>query len=466
MIIETGSKETVKMGVVNRSNADSRAKEKVTLPKAFAKIDPFDLARNLNDLIPSSVEELISKLVVYFGRPLSRVTLEYKYPWSEMKYLELIDFPFCHIPDEIYNISADWIEKVEDKTLCNFVIWSFEWTRNRLAGETTTDLHPELGVFAALSMILLTRPRVLSPILPLLRPPKYHIEKSPEMIPFIVWMTAQVAQVDICTGLHSWACNLLPLVRDKFQCDPRSMNLIMHLMEKVLSHPLSRGMLLRNAARPGKPRLFPVTSFEILLPLTFRASFEKVNEDTERFEKVYPLLKEVALSDAPGIEEMKKVTQHIFAFSFKFAGGGNAVLAKEATSIAIWCLTKNVDCCNHWDKVYMDNLEASVALLENLADEWKDHSPKLSSSPRDIRILNLTMKNFVLKNERGLAGGGGGGAGTFLYEEADKYCREISRRLSSSGIGFLKGCGAMILDFLVAVVAAAADWTNTSMHLW
>ncbi|CAA7013401.1 unnamed protein product [Microthlaspi erraticum] len=390
-----------------------KAMEKVTLPKAFAKIDPSDLARSLAGSIPSSVEELISKLVDYFGRPLSRVILEYKYPWSEMKYLgQLIDFPFRHIPGPIYNIAADWIDKAEDKTLCNFVIWSFDWTRDRLAGETT-DLHSE------------------------------------------------VSQVDLCTGLHSWAWNLLPLVCDKFKCHTRSMNLIMQLMKNVLSHRMSRDIFLTNAARPGVPRLFPITSFEMLLPLTFPASFERVNEDTERFQAVYPLLKEVALADAPGIEEMKQVTQFIFDFSLKFAEQGNADLAKEATSIAVWCVTKNVDCCDHWERVYMENPKASVALLKKLVDEWKDHSLKLTSSRRDTRVLNLTMKLFMLKNERGITGGGG--AKCSIYKEADKYCKEISRRLSR-GISFLKGCGA--ISVVVILVAVLLQWFYlTSMRV-
>uniref|UniRef100_A0A1J3EWJ6 Uncharacterized protein n=1 Tax=Noccaea caerulescens TaxID=107243 RepID=A0A1J3EWJ6_NOCCA len=392
--IETGSEKRAKMLVLNRSSADSTAKEKVTLPKAFAKIDPSDLSRSLDDLIPSSVEEVISKLVVYFGRALSGVTVEYKYPWSEMRSLiQLIDFPFRHIPEPIYEIAADWIDKVEDKTLYNFVIRSFKWTRDRLAGiSKPTEPNSELGVFAALSMILRTRPLVLCPILPVLRQRYYHLERSPEMLQFTVWMMAQVAQVDYCSGLQSWASNLLPLVRDKLKDNPHSMDLILQLIENVLSHPRAVDIILEDAEEDEEDeRLFPIPSFEILLPLTFPASFESVNV-TERFVAVYPLLKEVALADEPDIEKMKEFTQCVFDLSLKFAEQGNPVLANEATSIAIWCLTKNVNCCNHWVTVYMDTPKASVALLKRLVEEWKDHSRTLSSSPSDTRIRALCQR--------------------------------------------------------------------------
>jgi len=72
-------------------------------------------------------------------------------------------------------------------------------------------------------------------------------------------------------------------------------------------------------------------------------------------------------------------------------------LAKEATAIAIWSVTQNFDCCKHWDNLYKENLEASVAVLKKLVEEWKEHSVKLSSSPNDALTLNRTMKSFRLK---------------------------------------------------------------------
>ena len=76
---------------------------------------------------------------------------------------------------------------------------------------------------------------------------------------------------------------------------------------------------------------------------------------------------------------------------------GNPALANEATAIAISVLTRNVDCFKQWDVLYKENLEASVAVLKRLVDEWKDHSVKLSSSPSDTATLNRTMKSFRLK---------------------------------------------------------------------
>ncbi|CAA7013402.1 unnamed protein product [Microthlaspi erraticum] len=434
--------------------------EKLRIKTASTSMEEEEDNENDDDsTFPSSPEEINSKLVDYFGRALSKLSVEYKYPWPGTNQLPfLTDIPFARIPEPVYKTAADWIDKAHVYTLHKFIDWSFFWILDRLQGKPT-DPHCELGVLAALSIILRSKPVVVDHILTLLSPPHHPLENLPEMIPFTVWMMAQVAKVDLRLGLSSWAKFLLPLLRDTFQFNPRSRILMLQLIKNVVSHPKARDILLSNAANKGVQRLFPVPSFEMLLPLTFPASFERVKDVTEWFQAVYPLLKEVALADAPGIKDMKQVTQSIFEFSLKFAEQGNAVLAKEATEIAVWCLTKNVDCCKHWDEVYMDNPKASVALLKKLVEEWEeDHSLKLSSSRRDTRILNRTMKSFVVKNVKGITEGGVSG---FLYEEADMYCKEISTRLLSRGNGFPKCCVATVL---VAVGAVATLVLSSSMQ--
>jgi len=47
---------------------------------------------------------------------------------------------------------------------------------------------------------------------------------------------------------------------------------------------------------------------------------------TERFEAVYPTLKEVALAGAPGSKAMKQVSQQIFGFAVTAAGEGDCTI--------------------------------------------------------------------------------------------------------------------------------------------
>uniref|UniRef100_A0A1J3JZS4 Uncharacterized protein n=1 Tax=Noccaea caerulescens TaxID=107243 RepID=A0A1J3JZS4_NOCCA len=127
---------------------------------------------------------------------------------------------------------------------------------------------------------------------------------------------AQASQGDLSAGLYAWAHNLLPLMGDKNKChSPESMDLILQFVENILSNPEARAILVNNAVREGE-RLIPLASFEILLRLTFPDPSGRVKA-TERFEAIYPLLKEVALAPT-GSNTMKQ----IFTISLNLAGQG------------------------------------------------------------------------------------------------------------------------------------------------
>ncbi|KAF3524090.1 hypothetical protein F2Q69_00050601 [Brassica cretica] len=126
---------------------------------------------------------------------------------------------------------------------------------------------------------------------------------------------------------------------------------------------------------------------------------------------------------------------------FVFAVSGQPTCVHQGKSV-----TENIDCCKHWDSLYKEILEASVAVLKRLVGEWKEHSVKISSSPSNALTLNRTMKSFMLKNEEAITEGAANGS---LCREADKSCKVISGRLSG-GSGCLKGTA------IIAVVLAAA----------
>jgi hypothetical protein len=379
------------------------------------------------------------KFADYFGRSLSQVSSAH-FPWvktfKESPLSKLIDIPLSHIPEAVYKTSADWINQRPIEALGAFVLWGLDCILADLAvqqggvkggkkGAQQASSKSQVAIFVAVAMVLRKKPDALTNILPTLREnPKYQ---GQDKLPVTVWMMAQASQGDISVGLYSWAHNLLPVVSSK-SCNPQSRDLILQLVERILSNPKARTILVNGAVRKGE-RLIPPPSFEILVRLTFPASSARVKA-TERFEAIYPLLKEVSLAGAPGSKAMKQVTQQIFTFALKAAGEENPLLAKEAAAITIWALTQNVDCCKHWENLYTDNLKASVAVLKKLIGEWKERSVKLT--PAETLTLNQTMKSLRQKNEEALTEGGNG-VSQSLYKDADKYCKVIAGKLSSGG---------------------------------
>ncbi|XP_021896369.1 uncharacterized protein LOC110813504, partial [Carica papaya] len=174
----------------------------------------------------------------------------------------------------------------------------------------------------------------------------------------------------------------------------------------------------------------------------------------QTFEAIYPTLKEVALAGSPGSKAMKQVSQQIFSFAIKAAGESIPELSKEAAGIAIWCLIQNADCCKLWDKVYRDNIEASVVILKKLSEEWKVHSNKLSP----LEPLRETIKNFRRKNEKEMVGGADS-TDQAVYRDADKYCKLVLGKLSRGN-----GCMKSMAFLAIALAVGAALLSSPNME--
>ncbi|CAH8313297.1 unnamed protein product [Eruca vesicaria subsp. sativa] len=411
-------------GVVGAAEETENVAAMLSLSEAVKEIDPSHFAAFLEKVMDEDwyqPEKQMLKLMDYYGIKLSHVS---SFQWAKMyqdyPLSKLIDVPISLIPMSLYEKSIDFIDKLPYQTPPAVVLWGSEliltdWPELVKVSQLTSNIST-VAIFIALAMVLRTKPDVLTDVLPKLRKrPAYQGE---DKLPVLIWMMAQASQGDLSAGLYSWVRNLLPLVVNN-NVSSHSIDLILQFVEMILSSPEARAVLVNGAVRDGE-RLIPPCSFEILVRLTFPAIVE---EATKRFEAIYPLLKEVALAPDSSANAVKQ----IFTFSLKLAGQkGNPALASEATAIAIRVLTENVDCFMQWDVLYKENLEASVALLKKLVDEWKDHSLKLSLSSSDTLTVNRTMNSFRRKNEIAITEGE---ANLSLYKEADQSCKLISKRL-------------------------------------
>ncbi|KAL7000930.1 hypothetical protein U1Q18_002082 [Sarracenia purpurea var. burkii] len=462
-------------GVVDNGATDEKKakpkkvkKPKVTVVEAAAKINEADLASFLVEVSASyeSQQEIqLMRFADYFGRAFSAVSAS-QFPWTKLfrdsTVAKIADIPVTHIPEGVYKTSVDWINQRSSESLQSFALWSLDSIFADLAnqhasvkgskkGAQPTSSKSQVAIFAVLAMVLRRKPDILIGILPSLREnPKFQ---GPDKLPVIVWMVAQACQGDLTVGLYSWAHNLLPIVGGKSTCNPQSRDLILQLVERILSRPKARTVLVNGAVRKGE-RLLPPLALDLLMRVTFPASSARVKA-TERFEAIYPTLKEVALAGSAGSKAMKQVAQQILTLAVRAAAEGNPELSKEATSIFIWCLTQNADCYKQWDKIYLDNLEASVAILKKFTEEWKELSAKQSS----FDAMRETLKSFRNKNQKALAGEEETSR-QLLFKDADKYCKLILGRLSR-GHGCMKS-----VTFAIIALAVGAAVMSPTLESW
>lgn len=459
-VVENGKAEEAK-----KVKPKKPKKPKVSVSDAAAKIDADDLSAflaNISESYEGQHEIQLMRFADYFGRAFSAVTAA-QFPWVKMfresTVAKFADIPLSYISEAVYKTSADWINKCSPEAFGSFLSWSLDsiftdlvsqqaGAKGSKKGVPHVSSKSQVAMFVVVAMVLRRKPDVLVNFLPTLREDSKY--QGQDKLPVIVWMIVQACQGDLAVGLHAWAHNLLPVVTGK-SSNPQSRDLVLQLVERIMSAPKARHILVNGAVRKGE-RLMPPSAFEILMRVTFPASSARVKA-TERFEAIYPTLKEVALAGTPGSKTMKQVPQQILSFAVKAAGESIPELSKEATGVFIWCLTQHADCFRQWDMVYEDNLEASVAVLRKLSEDWKEHSVKLS--PLDP--LRETLKNFRNKNEKALASGADA-AHLARFKDADKYCKAILGK-ASRGYGCVKS-----VAFVVIALAMGAAYMSPNME--
>ncbi|KAL2509713.1 hypothetical protein Fot_33360 [Forsythia ovata] len=443
-------------------------KPKVTVAEAAANIDAADLAAFLSNVLVSyegQQDIQLMRFADYFGRAFSAVSAS-QFPWlklfRESTVEKIADVPVSYISEAVYKTSVDWINHCSYVALDSFVLWSLDsiladLTTQQLGSKVSkkgvqpTSSKSQVAIFLVLSMVLRRKPDVLINLLPNLRENSKY--QGQDKLPVIVWMVVQASRGDLAVGLYLWAHHILPMLRGKLGFNPHSRDLVLQLVERILSAPKARGILVNSAVRKGE-RLIPPASLDLLLHVTFPAPSARVKA-TERFESIYPTLKDVALAGARGSKAMKQVSQQIQAVAVKSAGEGIPELTEEAISIFVWCLTQNTDCYKQWDKIYMDSIEVSVAALRKLAKECREIPLEQSS----LEALRQTLNIFRQKNEKALAGEADVARQAF-FKDADKYCKVILSKISR-GHTFVK-----TVAFAFVVLAIGAAIISPSLDEW
>ncbi|CAN6572757.1 unnamed protein product [Malus baccata var. baccata] len=394
----------VENGEVKKVKQKKPKKPKMTVAEAASKMDAGDLGAFLADITASYNETQqdiqLMRLADYFGRAFAAVSPA-QFPWlktfKESSVAKLVDIPLSHVSDDVYKISVEWIGQRSIEALGSFVLWSLDSILADLATHQgvakgskkavqQASSKSQVAIFVVLAMVLRRRPEVLISLLPVMRgSPKYE---GQDKLPITVWLVAQASLGDLVVGLYLWVQFLLPILSSKSSSNPLCRDLILQSVERILSYPKARPILLNGAVRKGE-HIVPPSALDLLMRVSFPTPSARVKA-TERFEAVYPTLKEIALAGSPGSKTMRQVTQQILKNSVKAVNEGIPDLSKEASGLFIWCLTQNPECYRQWDILYLDNLDASVVLLKKISDEWKEHSVKHAS----LDPLRETLKSF------------------------------------------------------------------------
>ncbi|KAK1268163.1 hypothetical protein QJS04_geneDACA017666 [Acorus gramineus] len=374
----------------------------------------------------------------------------------------VFNIPICHVPEAVYRIAADWIGQRPADSLGKFVVWSMDKILDDLASQQSSakgskksgqqpSSKSQVPIFLVLALTLRRKPDILISLLPMLRDDKKY--QGHDKLPVIIWVIGQAAQVDPVVGMFAWVHNLLPLISGKSSVNPQSRDLVLQLAERILAAPKAKNILLNGVVRKGE-RLVPPSALELLMLASFPAPAARIKA-TERFESVYPILKELALTGSPGTKALKQVSQQLFPIAVKALRQNNPILSQEAADIFIWCLTQNSDCYKQWEKLHLENAETSTFILRKLSEEWKVYAEKLSPFD-DLRETLMTLRE---KNEEALADGAAAPESIAFIRDSDKYCKAILAKVTRKSSCMKFGVPAIAIAIGATIVASkSSDW--------
>ncbi|KAG6495339.1 hypothetical protein ZIOFF_043142 [Zingiber officinale] len=189
--------------------------------------------------------------------------------------------------------------------------------------------------------------------------------------------------------MYIWSHFLFPIVCGKSNVNPQSRDLVLQLVERILSGPKAQTILLNGAVRKGE-RIVPPAVLDLLMRATFPTSTARVKA-TERFETFYPTLKELARTGS-GTKTTKQASQQLLPFAIQAIQENNSELTKEAMDLFIWCLTQNAECYKQWEKLYVENVGATIIVLRKLSTEWRNYSAKISPDTLKVTLKHLRAK--------------------------------------------------------------------------
>ncbi|CAN6451774.1 unnamed protein product [Victoria cruziana] len=444
-------------------------KPRVTIPEAASKIDAGDLSAflaEISGLYKNAPDIELVRFADYYARAFSAISAS-QFPWTRMfkesLVSKIVDVPISYISEDVYKTSVDWIGQRPTEALGEFMLWALDSifadleahqssakTSKRMVQQQPSS-KGQVAIFLVLAMVVRRRPEALLGIMQTLKTDQRY--QGQERVPILVWVIAQASQGDLALGAFLLVHILLPMAASR-SSNPQARDLILQLLERILSSPKARPVLLNGAVRKGE-RLVPSSAFDLLIHAAFPVPSARIKA-TERFQAVYPFLKELALAGSPGTKSVKQVAQQLLPITFSAICKDNPELSTEAAEIFTWCLAQSSECYKQWENAHLKNIDASVVVLTTISEGWKKYSTKL----KPFDNLRVTLKNLRVKNEQALNSDQSDADRLASVRLADKLCKALLAKVTGHG-----SC-AKISMLIVTVGVTICALSSTNLDSW
>lgn len=426
-------------------------KPKVTVVEAASSIDAADLASflaQISELFATSPYVQLMRFADYFGRAFNLVTPT-QFGWNkilkESSLAKALEVPLCYVHESVVKIASDWLATMPLDALGDFLIWGLtDVLSDMLPAKGSKSIgtlqhKTKVGVLVVLAVTLRKRSDALLHMAAALRTkPQFQ---GQDKLTFLAWAYGQAAQGDLVAGMQIWVQNLLPLACGKAST-PASRDAALQFAESILFSNMkkSKAILQNGASRKGE-RLVPPAALDALMHATF-PSVATRTKATERFEGIYPLLKELALFGPRRSKATRAVAQQLLPLCLESASEDASGLISEACSTFIWCLSESPDCFKQWEKLYLERLKGSIKVMSFMCKEWSMVADKLA--PLDE--LRNTISIIREKNHELLKNAKVDPKLEMMLSTADRHAKVLKRKSAHMG-----SCVKMMATFMAGV---------------
>ncbi|CAM6084002.1 unnamed protein product [Calypogeia fissa] len=345
-----------------------------SIPEAAAAIDMAELSAFLSRISEASEavprNQQLLMWADYFVHAFSSVNnniFNWKTILLESPIAKSMDIPYSYLPETLVKTTSKWLALKPIDKLSKFTVWLLKELLDVTGATSPSSSQPKVGLLVLLALVLRNRPEALA-------------EKADTMLafptlkslPILAWVYAQAAQADLAVGMALWVQNLLPLAIGEGS-NPTSEDIALQLIENVLLVDAAKARkLLVDSARNSRKRLVPPAALDTLMRATF---LSKSSGTQERFQPVYPFLKELALAGSSQSKATKRVAQQLLplmltATEASFDEGAKA-LQEEAFGCLLWCLAQGREIYKKWEGLHLENLEASTRIVNHINGDWK-----------------------------------------------------------------------------------------------
>mmetsp|Transcript_38819 Transcript_38819/g.62873 ORF Transcript_38819/g.62873 Transcript_38819/m.62873 type:complete len:591 (-) Transcript_38819:373-2145(-) len=353
------------------------------------------------------------RLADFFEKEFSTANLNWDKVLVEKPLAERISIPAGEVRNEAITVAVTWLAGKKKEPVQKFLTLLVEQVFGPLVDPEkkpkTAAPGAGIGVKIVLQTLARAHPYVLKDSLPSIK--EFCSRKSKLLaptLPTFVWLAGQLIQTAPALAFAAWADHLLPILNDHALPIPTRESILSFVDLIFVKEGLAalRADLKANCS----DGVLSVASVESLMTKALSSqgpssTVSLLPAVAERISTVYSLVREYLFF--PPISNF--FPRNYFSLLLKLSNSADPAISSEAIDLLTTYVVRNKKASSLWGDLYLNNLQASLRIIECLLSSWSEHKDKaIGNTPLLERVrallklnLDIAAQNYKLPKVKG-----------------------------------------------------------------